>query len=328
MNGESIRECREAFGQQTRFLFEGAKIVPYIDTIQLLLRKPLTGDLVRALRLLHPKMHLQRCQAIQFPHVIRIHQPSQAAMSLIQSSGVEHLISRIDLAIDFAATAVQLNQFQQFFVNHITQPWHGKRRCHPFRDTTYYAPKSATRNIVIYRAIPSKVLGCETLHVEIRLKREAARKAVGVVTISDVLSALDVAQVLDRSCRLSTMSSAAIERYIDKAAGRYLRNNRNRHGRVPLRRTCVARKIRTTLSRGLQDAESVPLSESISKVPAQRWLEIYPDIANSASVHLAATVILANANIRALDDKKTTKRLTCKQTLSSSIDQRTAGYPS
>ena len=130
----------------------------------------------------------------QFGACLRVQRPTTESLRRIASLIPQHLVTRMDLALDLivdhvaAAAAVK-----KLLDTHLTQPWRGNRSCAWIDDSSYWGKASTRRNIVVYADRPSKIRSSPVCHVEFRFCRARVCKSYGVSTVLDLLQ-LDPAQ--------------------------------------------------------------------------------------------------------------------------------------
>ncbi len=199
---------------------------------------------------------------------LTLHRPNRGSLNYLQSIvGAEHMVNRIDFALDLATeTQEQAHTLERFIRRHARQTWHGKRHVNISDGTTYFAPAWKGRNIAIYADRPSKITRGPCVHIEFRFTRAATVGKAGLRKISDVLSA-DPIRLLQRNMRLSVPDIRAIRKEIDNTIGKTVLRENRRGSNV--NRALVAKHVQVLLSRAM----GIPY-RLLSSATAQQWCEL------------------------------------------------------
>jgi hypothetical protein len=168
------------------------RAVAYIDTLKILLRRPLgTPEMHRLRQLVGRPLFQFRTTLPRWPFRLLLPQPSRAVCAFIAANCPGHIVGRVDLAVDFITpTAWEARSDAHWLARHVVQA--GQRsprsRMRKFKGTKYWAPSTARRGIRLYSDLPSKITGEPCAHVEIIRARAALCRSVGLATSKDFLA--------------------------------------------------------------------------------------------------------------------------------------------
>lgn len=242
MTREQTRGALMARAEAARTLITDC--AAYIDTVSVLLPKP--TKLSRLRRHNRGEIVPYRSQVRFAPYGYRIHQPSLLTIDYISTEC--HLVTRVDLALDFIVTSAQAELLlTDFFTQHLTQPWRGKRERAVYEGTVYLGPASTRRNVAVYVS-DSKITSQPAVHVELRYSRADTCRRRGVHRIGDLL-ALDIEACVRRDLRFSAICWRIADRAIDKLAAQVVRRHADRAETVKTPTTIYDRRIGIELAR-------------------------------------------------------------------------------
>lgn len=218
----------------------------YVDTISVLLQKPL--ELSRLRRDNHGQIIPYASKVRHAACGYRIHRPTQRTIDYISTERPNHLVTRFDLALDFIVASANADLLlAEFFRQHLTQPWRGKRHRTVYEGTIYLGPASTRRNTALYVS-PSKITGQPAVHLEMRYIRAGTCRRRGVHRVGD-LSALDIDACIRRDIRFSTICWRIADRAIDQLAAGVARKHADRAETVKTPRSIYDRRISVELAR-------------------------------------------------------------------------------
>jgi len=203
----------------------------YIDTIQLVNKKPIESWIVRRLRDTTDGSVIPfRSRAFQYSRGggLRIHQPSDKTLATLIETVPNHLITRTDIPIDLLPrTQADTETLHHDLHMMITQPWRGHRIATTIEQTVYYGPRQTRRNVVIYSGRPSKVTSGRAVHLEFRYTNVASCQQRGITHAMDIV-ALDPLECVQRDFRLSALHWDLVDKRIQTEAYRFVRYYRNK----------------------------------------------------------------------------------------------------
>lgn len=217
----------------------------YIDTVSVLLRKPLQLSRLRrhSLGVIIP----YGSQARHFPYGYRIHQPSPLTFDYIITERPDHLVTRFDLALDFIATSAHARLLlADFLRQHLTQPWRGNRERTIYKNTVYFGAASSRRNVVVYVS-DSKITHQPAVHLELRYISADACRRRGVHRIDDLL-AVDIDACIRRDVRFSAICWRIADKAIDKLTKSAARRHADRDETVKIPRSIYDWRISIELA--------------------------------------------------------------------------------
>ena len=196
------------------------------------------------------------------------------------SEGRRYVITRFDVSYDYLTkTFDDAARLKDFVDQHLTMPWHGRRRYSHFETTTYHAEEKKGRNIVTY----VKDLNGPRLRIECRFDRAASCRRYGGTEGTNALALLrvDPYQLMRRSFRFSKFDRARFDRLLDRRVRELIR----RHGyrRAPTRRwleTIIGRACQFGLNGEFGFAE-------MSVMPVQQIVDMGPPALTRAIIHVA-----------------------------------------
>jgi hypothetical protein len=227
----------------------------------------------------------------QFCACLRVQRPTTECLRRIASLIPQHLVTRMDLALDLIADDVTAAAAVKKFIDaHLTQPWRGKRSCAWVAASTYWGKASTRRNIMVYHDRPSKIRGSPACHVEFRFCRARVCRNYGVSTVLDLLQ-LDPCAVMRRNCRLSVIDHRKLDKQLDQEAGKMLLRHNRSSGTLKSNRLLMRRRLESMLAHAL----SIPIfspNMNVSDLCAQQLIDKAPTIAKSCVVSISPEALL------------------------------------
>ena len=263
------------------------EVCPYIDTVQLALRRPLSSQ-VQAQLYKSGIGSLRQVRSKQWdrPFVMRIHQPSDDALRLATELVEDHVVNRVDLAFDLTMTCLdEARKLQDFLCAHLTQRWHGRTHVLAHLATLYFRPAWRRRNIVLYAEESSRHNEDPTLHLELRFYGAAACRRIGVHTTGDVRRVQPFA-VAGREWRLSVIDTEKVQNRINKMTDDYLA----RHGRTQASKlewpSRAHGRILAVITHATQDERGPVDDDHLGDIPAQALIDAFPRLTRRATTHI------------------------------------------
>ena len=291
--------------------------IVFFDTMQVLLRHGLSArKLAQIQAAMGGDVHYftRKQPNAGYPRRLLIQLPTQAGLKLLHEFAPEHLVNRLDVALDLTVKSQEsLEILDDFIFRRLVQPWHGERHVQTSRSVRYFARDPWTnRNLAIYSDRPSKITGGPCLHIEMRIRNADACRRYKVSSISDLLQ-IDIRGLLRRQIRLAAVDPSCLARVIETYARSTLRGIRRREDKTPRAiRARRARKpshehwnlekcrrlVRTRMSRILQTEEYAPLPEKIEfeHFSAQTLKESFRGSVSRCLVNLDVERILPVSN--------------------------------
>ena len=263
--------------------------VSYIDTLQVWLASPLSPDQLVYLRAHSGGVRIFTGTLRNRPDLRRrclVQHPSAEALAfLAREASYDHLINRVDVALDLVVeTAAAARKLHDFFYRHMVQRWHGRRRMAVYSGTTYLAQDRTTaRNLVQYCDKPSKVTGGPCCHLEVRLKSASTCRRAGIEFLDDLLQ-LDHRKIWTKELCLRAVDPRKLERQIDEVAGQTLLQRpglgewlRAQSSEPITRREAVKRRVKANLAVALRVEGGPEVDpDELHLAPAQAWREVEP----------------------------------------------------
>ncbi len=291
--------------------------IVFFDTIQILLRGPLSGrKLAQIQAAMGGEVHYftRKQPNAGYPRRLLIQLPTQAGLKLLHEFAPEHLVNRLDVALDLTVKDQgSLEILDDFIFRRLVQPWHGKRHVQTSGSVRYFARDPWTnRNLAIYSDRPSKITGGPCLHIEMRIRNAAACRRYKASSISD-LPSVDIHDLIRRQIRLTAVDPSCLARVIETYARSTLRGMRRREDKTP--RAIRARRaskpwhvhwnlercrhlVRSRMSRILQTEDHAPQPERVEfeHFSAQRLKESFRGSVSRCLVNLDVERILPVSN--------------------------------
>ena len=164
----------------------------YVDTIQLLLRKPLTSrQLRKAGKLARPgsvrPKQFRRGNGV-WKYRLLIQQPTRKLLKYIEAKAPDHAVNRFEIALDLSVKdRLTADILHQWVRDHLVQKWRGKRRVNDHLGTTYFARNKWTRrNFAIYSNRSSKITKRPCMHLELRIRQRGGCRVFGIESAKQV----------------------------------------------------------------------------------------------------------------------------------------------
>lgn len=286
------------YGSPRRSLDEVERIpirgkYPYLDAVQVWLRRPLRFRKLLSLRRLCGSLNA-RTRPMQFhPEFrqrLRLRQPSEEAVRYLHKlmSG-DDVINYVELALDLIVDDIDdAHALQEFFERHWVKKWPGKRRCNRCEGTAYWSEHRWVRNApVLYCDRPSKVTGeVHCVHLEWRTSSADAVRKLGIKRLADLgkldhtafwrkriqLEAIDLGK-LGRAARKTRRSTPWIVEWIPGIPFDMDRRIGYRHAQAAQNIAKGGQPVRPFGS--VQEIKASCLFDirrAISKMPAEKWL--------------------------------------------------------
>jgi hypothetical protein len=274
------------------------KCVAYIDTVSLLLAKPL--QLSRLQQHNGGRILAYPSQSRHAPYGYRIHQPSPLTIAYISTDRPNHWVNRVDLALDFIVASADAELLlTDFFRRYLTQPWRGNRERTVYEDTVYFGAASTRRNVAVYASV-SKITHQPAVHLEMRYIGADACGRRGVHCIDD-LTLLDVEACIRRDIRLSAICWRIADKSIDRLAEEVVRRHADRAETVKTPQSIYDRRISIEVARrrlvglflrSIQDDEGrVPRWDDRAEFAAQDCIDGWR-VLRDAAVHVPLTPLI------------------------------------
>lgn len=242
-------------------------VAPYLDTVAIVAKEPLSSAAGKKLREMMGDRLILGTSKSAYRYRITLHQPPRAALDVVAKVSRDHVVSRMDIAVDLIARtqqeAAEVGKFLEF---HMTQKWHGERETRLEENTGYFGQRSTSRNIAVYSDRPSKTSGQPCVHVEFRFCGALSCQRIGVYSLGDITS-LDPTTLIERNARLSIIVPKLLARRLDAMVSEQMR----RTGRD---RPTTRRLLVNHITRGfLQTEEGAPTGDWAVVVRVQLFLD-------------------------------------------------------
>lgn len=254
------------------------RVICYIDTIAVVLRAPLTKEVLTNLRgqcgprLLGPR-------PIDIPGYrwfLEVNQPRPRELAYLQSIGSDAFsVCRVDVAIDFiCADRSSAAHIQEFLAHHVVQKWHGRRIAKRYKGTTdYWSDKRMVpRNIALYSDRLSKTNSAPCAHFELRFFTADSCRRAGLGDLGRLMEGVDIVKLLNHQTRVVKINSKKVVRSVENAA----RKRKLTQPREKRQVSKIRNKTLNVLARALQSADHTPPPGDFSLVSAQRFYEYRP----------------------------------------------------
>ncbi len=189
-----------AFGGLIEALDAVEKRVIYIDKVVLLLaRTPTTAEqssvrrVAKGRRVARPRACKPVVREAGWECSWTVSQPSPRVLRALRDLDIRHGVCSIEIALDLHVddpvqrTALRVALERHLVVRHrLPKPIWQVQSPGSSAFTTYFAPRSSSRNAAIYDDRPSKITGRPALHVELRLLRKSTLARDGLETLDRV----------------------------------------------------------------------------------------------------------------------------------------------
>jgi hypothetical protein len=257
----------------------------YIDSIQLSLREPVSITQREHLKKSGARdVVLERSKHKGRRFNLRIHQPNASALADATALCIDHMVNRIDIAVDFPTLDLRAAiTAQEFLRNHLTQRRHGCSHILNYRRTIYFRPAWKRRNIVIYPESASRHDGKAGVHLEFRFYGRAACRKLGVFRLVDV-GKLNLPEIAAEQCRLSLVD---VERVMRRVA-QMVAQMEGKHAMRGLSSGDDLRsKVLGVIAHATQsECGGAVLEDQFSSIPAQEFIDSFPRLLRRAVTHI------------------------------------------
>jgi hypothetical protein len=279
-----------------------------LDTIHVLLRRPLSAGQTRKLRRMNTGAirdgeRSKWCWT--HPHILRMHQPTPVSLAcLAAATDHDYIMCAVHIALDFVMpTSAAAYDLRQFFKRHVTVPWHGLARCREIdaskhrkqsaaRDhTTYFGKAWTRRNVALYVKLgPGKP---PALRLEARISRAATCRRYGLDDLT-ALACLDLAafaaDYFPHHMRLSMLDCRRLRRRLDRETDKHWRQARWAESRMQYRD--LLERIILHAAQAPQWDYWMPSSiDDLDKVPVQEMIDSLPDLVDGLVTHLPLALV-------------------------------------
>ena len=234
--------------------------VPYIDRMTVwFLREPhFDMDYLEQHCGQRPKLRNKKMRhsAAEFTRLVRyqleLFQPTQEALRYLAretENRVRYYINYVEIPLDFIARMQEnVKTIRRFFDRCWVKKWHVNKRLvriakddYDFSDdvfadtgTTYYSPRKATVNYVIYSDKPSKMNGMPCCHLEVRLNGHPTLRRLRLDSFGAYLPSDFLYSFWERHLTLRTVRD---KEFIDESVARVVRKKKRDRSEDEIRRT-------------------------------------------------------------------------------------------
>jgi hypothetical protein len=280
------REVTQRLADKAQSIFSTADdCFVYVDTVAILLPRRLTSQ--EYLRIQGTCRDLDSWPTqIYGMASYTIQQPTISTLRLITLLFPDHIVTLLDIAIDFVSENKRtVSRIKNFLHRYVTQPRRGNSRIAVHKGTVYFCRRGARRNIALYDSKPSKITGLPAAHLELRYRTARICKSRGIKKLTD-LENFQISSFIDRDLRISDINWSKADRIVERAAALFMRqfNKRQRDKRRRNRSAMAARRMNrpsarksfeNSITRFMDDGDRSPTWADLPGYPVQQCIDCY-----------------------------------------------------